>query len=109
MCYNYENASWCDGSKSDYYDSYFLENGENPFGDKNQSNRKCNTNFSQQYSPCQSRWGCDSGLECKSLGYVRNFCTISNNDDAMCTRCSMENEGNTGYHGCCLQGVGWWE
>ena len=46
MC---ENASWCDGTKSDYYDDdYFKKNGvENPFGDSNIKNRKCNTVFGQ--------------------------------------------------------------
>ena len=51
MC---ENASWCDGTKSDYYDDdYFKKNGvENPFGDSNIKNRKCNTVFGQQSSLC---------------------------------------------------------
>jgi len=64
MCYNWGNASWCDGTKSGYYDNYFEEHGENPFGDSNRSNRKCNTIFSQQDVSCQSHWECDSGLAC---------------------------------------------
>ena len=43
MCYKKGNASWCDGTKSAYYDNYFGENGVNPFGDSNRSTRKCNT------------------------------------------------------------------
>ena len=45
LCYSNGNASWCDGSKSDYYDDYYTENGKNPFGDSNLRNRKCNTDF----------------------------------------------------------------
>jgi len=69
MCYNKDNASWCDGTKSAYYDNYFQEHGENPFGDSNYSNRKCNTNFSQQMVSCQWDWECESGLAgCFSSG-----------------------------------------
>ena len=39
MCYNQGNASWCDGTKSAYYDNYFEEHGENPFGDNRRSNK----------------------------------------------------------------------
>ena len=45
MCFNQGNTSWCDGTKSTYYDNYYEEHGENPFGDSNWSNRKCNTHF----------------------------------------------------------------
>ena len=62
MCYNVGNASWCDGTKSVYYDTYFDKHGENPFGDSNRSNRKCNTNFSQQDVPCKWDWECDIGI-----------------------------------------------
>ena len=63
MCFNKGNASWCDGAQSVYYDVYFEEHGENPFGDSNYSNRKCNTNFSQQDVSCNWDWECESGLE----------------------------------------------
>ena len=64
MCYSYRNASWCDGTDSDYYDNYFEEHGVNPFGDINRSNRKCNTQFSQLDAPCQMYWECEIGLKC---------------------------------------------
>ena len=53
ICYSLGNASWCDGTKSDYYDNYFKENGENPSGDSNGKNRKCSTIFSQLGVSCQ--------------------------------------------------------
>ena len=66
MCYNNENASWCDGTNSDYYDDdYFKTNGVvNPFGDSNSRNRKCNTVFGQQSSLCMFDWACGSGFFC---------------------------------------------
>ena len=45
MCFNPANAAWCDGLEGDYYDKYFEEHGENPWGDSNVKNRKCNTEF----------------------------------------------------------------
>ena len=47
LCYNQGNTTWCDGTKSVYYDNYFQEHKQNPFGDSNYSNRKCNTYFTQ--------------------------------------------------------------
>ena len=64
MCYNTGNASWCDGSKSVYYDVYFDEHGVNPFGDSRRENRKCNTDFGQENFSCRQSWECDSELEC---------------------------------------------
>ena len=52
MCYNQGNDSWCNGTKSAYYDIYFDEHKKNPFGDSNQANRHCNTQFSQHGVPC---------------------------------------------------------
>ena len=43
MCFNNGNAAWCDGLRGHYYDKYFEEHGENPWGDTNVRNRKCNT------------------------------------------------------------------
>jgi len=68
MCYNQGNDSWCDGTKNAYYDKYFEEHGENPFGDNNSSNRKCNTYFSAYGIPCggdDHDWKCENGLECR--------------------------------------------
>ena len=62
MCFNPANAAWCDGLEGDYYDKYFEEHGENPFGDNNRSNRKCNTHFSPVDASCQWNWECESGL-----------------------------------------------
>ena len=64
MCYNNGNASWCDGTKSTYYDIYYKENGKNPFGDSNRDNRKCNTKFSPKGDSCHFDWECESELEC---------------------------------------------
>ena len=69
MCYNLGNASRCDGSKSAYYDNYFIENEENPFGDSNRRNRKCNIIFSLQDDPCDWDWECGRGSLC---GYINN-------------------------------------
>ena len=77
MCFNNGNASWCDGKKSFYYDNYYEENGVNPFGDSNQSNRKCNTIFSKRDVSCTWDWECESGLECnkfKPFGGVAARC-----------------------------------
>ena len=78
MCYSQGNASWCDGTKSAYYDNYFEEHGMNPFGDSNRSNRKCNTQFSQLDAPCQMYWECEYGLGCylasRSSGGDRKCC-----------------------------------
>jgi len=60
MCFNNGNASWCDGSKgdyydnhiTDYYDNYFMEHGKNPWGDTNWRNRKCNTQFRKKRLEC---------------------------------------------------------
>ena len=62
MCYNNGNASWCDGTKSAYYDYYFQEHKQNPFGDSKKENRKCNRNFSPKDASCQRTWECVEGL-----------------------------------------------
>ena len=64
MCFYQGNASWCDGTKSAYYDNYYKRNGKNPFGDSNQDNRKYNTNISQLDASCRWDWECESGREC---------------------------------------------
>ena len=82
MCYNMGNDSWCDGKRSAYYDNYYKENGKNPFGDSNQRNRKCNTQFSPKRGPCQNEWECDSSRE-----------------PLMCWNCN----GRDSQYGCCLR------
>ena len=64
MCFNQGDASWCDGTKSAYYDNYYKDNQKNPFSDSNQDNRKCVTKFLPREAPCQHDWQCASGLEC---------------------------------------------
>ena len=64
MCYNNGNASWCDRTNSAYYDNYYEEHGKNPFGDSKYSNKKCNTDFSQQDASCRWDWECESGAGC---------------------------------------------
>ena len=66
MCYSQRNDSWCVGTQSDFYDKYFEGNGKNPFGDNNLSNRKCNTNVSLYYFPCQWNWEFERRLTCCS-------------------------------------------
>lgn len=70
MCYKAGNGSWCDGTKGDYYDKYFKANGKNPWGDKREENRKCNTDFQGYFQPCSWNWQCETGLCHNSLvGY----------------------------------------
>ena len=64
MCYNQGNDSWCDETISSFYDDYYKEHGENPFGDSNRSNRKCNPNFSPLLGRCKWDWECEAGLKC---------------------------------------------
>ena len=78
MCFNNGNALWCDGTKSSHYDNYYKDNGVNPFGVSNQSNRKCNTNFIPYGAPCQWDWWCESGLVCS---IVRGTFRCINEDD----------------------------
>ena len=68
MCYKNGNASWCDGAKSTYYDTYHKEHGINPFGGSNWSNRKCNTEILPMLSSCEWGWECKSGL-CVTFEY----------------------------------------
>jgi len=84
MCYNQGNGSWCDGIQSDYYDNYFEENGENPFGDSNRSNRKCNTIFAPYGVLCEHNWECESGLDCKVGGPSRLCLYSSSGSDLYC-------------------------
>ena len=63
MCYNTGNDSWCDGSMNDYYDKYFDEHEENPWGDKDIKNRKCNKDFLETTEfPCEQSWQCSCKL-----------------------------------------------
>ena len=66
MCFNYGNDAWCDGFEGDFYDKYFEEHGENPWGDRNVRNRKCNTEFNEPLDFCYAQWHCAKGLTCKS-------------------------------------------
>ena len=59
MCYNQRNDSWCDGRRSGYYDDYFNKNGENPFGDIDPANRKCNTCHLPTGISCTFSWQCE--------------------------------------------------
>ena len=60
MCQNHGNACWYDGTKSAYYDNYFMENRESLFGDINWSNRKYNTTFSTGCFLPMWFWECGS-------------------------------------------------
>ena len=64
MCFNPGNAAWCDGYRGDFYDKYFEEHGDNPWGDPNVRNRKCNTIFRPSGSLCLVNWQCAAGLKC---------------------------------------------
>ena len=78
MCFNNGNAAWCDGLRGDHYDKYFEEHGENPWGDTNVRNRKCNTEFIEENAPlnyCHKSWQCAKGLTCYSGGdQTNNMC-----------------------------------
>ena len=86
MCYKRGNDSWCDGTKSAYYDNYYDENGKNPFGDSNQKNRKCNTKFTPIGGSCQRGWECDTSTSdntefivmCTNFytGTIYNICSL---------------------------------
>ena len=90
MCFNNGNASWCDARQSVYYDVYFDRHGENPFGDSNKSNRKCNTIFSPKEVFCQWDWECEFGLVCRAL-------TTAHRDYDLC-----HNVQYSDNDGCCL-------
>ena len=95
MCYNYGNDSWCDGTQSAYYDNYFEAYRENPFGDANWSNRKCNTNFSLKWFSCQWNWEYENGLECN------NVCLPPDNGGGPSSNCdpmSSYDDKNQGCH-----------
>jgi len=62
MCFNNGNPSWCDGTRNEYYDTYFDQHGENPRGDRKRANRKCNTLFGDEGSKCNSDWQCQKGI-----------------------------------------------
>ena len=73
MCFNNGNAAWCDGTRGDFYDKYFEEHGDNPWGDRNVRNRKCNTEFLPEMHKCLASWQCATGL----------WCVAVSNDDTM--------------------------
>ena len=108
MCINQGNDSWCDGKKSDYYDKYFEENGENPFGDSNKDNRKCNEDFRQYGVPCGGiqyhNWQCESGLEC--YGTCDSSYEIDYNCDPMKSKrydgCQDKDCASTNWENRCL-------
>ena len=64
MCFNPGNAAWCDGYRGDFYDKYFEEHGDNPWGDRNVRNRKCNPDFRPVNEYCATEWHCAKGLTC---------------------------------------------
>ena len=76
MCFNYGNPTWCDGYRGDHYDTYFKEHGENPWGDTNVKNRKCNPIFRPYNSYCWRDWQCVQGLHCERNvhGNTANLC-----------------------------------
>ena len=62
MCFNPGNAAWCDGHRDAFYDTYFEEHGENPWGDTNVRNRKCNTDPAKKKDEkCEAGWQCANG------------------------------------------------
>jgi hypothetical protein len=73
MCFEpYTNVSWCDGSRSAYYDKYFEEHGKNPWGDTNVRNRKCNTDFRGYPAACDGdawHWQCGKEEICVCQDY----------------------------------------
>jgi hypothetical protein len=78
MCYNNGNAAWCDGSRGHFYDKYFEEHGENPWGDTNVRNRKCNIEFNQLEQDCTQDWNCGKGMKCYEEYKTENlFCRES--------------------------------
>ena len=101
MCYNQGNDSWCDGTKSSYYDNYYKEKGENPFGDSNSSNRKCNTDFAQYGIRCAHDWQCESGLECRQIanGGVKACMHVRGNYKGECDFSCDPMKGSS-YDGC---------
>ena len=70
MCFNNGNAAWCDGLRGHYYDKYFEEHGENPWGDTNVRNRKCNTDFRPDGSRCDANWQCEKEFTCTIVDLV---------------------------------------
>ena len=40
MCFNQGNTYWCDGTRGDYYDSYFKEHNKSPYGITDVHSRK---------------------------------------------------------------------
>ena len=84
MCYNshHNNPSWCDGTRNEYYDNYFDQHGENPWGDRNRANRKCNTFFGEEGSNCNHNWQCQKGICQVEIGFfdIKQYCTC----DAVC-------------------------
>ena len=78
MCF-YDNDSWCDGTQSAYYDNYYEEHGENPFGDSNWSNRKYNTDFSLKGTSYKWNWECeDKPLGCSPNNDYSDKVCVSN-------------------------------
>jgi hypothetical protein len=75
MCFNTGNPTWCDGLWGDYYDKYFEEHGNNPWGDTNVRNRKCNPVFKGDDRYCVADWQCAKPWTCTSIsGYDYNLC-----------------------------------
>ena len=66
MCFNNGNPTWCDGTRNEYYDEYYNEHGENPWGDGIRENRKCNTFFGDGNFLCNSDWQCKRGSSCQT-------------------------------------------
>ena len=72
MCFNHGNAFWCDGGRGNFYDwtvfdydKYFNDHGENPWGDTDRANRKCNPVFRPYGHECHMHWHCAKGLSCE--------------------------------------------
>ena len=95
MCYNAEvvgtrsssggivvhhnNPSWCDETRNEYYDNYFDQHGENPWGDRNRATRKCNTVFGKEGSNCNHNWQCQKGYCLVEGGFlnVKQYCSCA--------------------------------
>ena len=86
MCgFNNESHSWCDGTRNEFYDTYFDQHGSNLWGDRDRENQKCSNIFRNEGSTCNHNWQCQKGLcqigpnsryycLCEWLGYPTKNC-----------------------------------
>ena len=101
MCFNQGNASWCDGTKSAYYDNYYKKNGKNPFGDSNRDNRKCKKKVSPKGGSCKWNLQCVGGLECgATTRYLTPVCITRGNGGGPSLNCDPMSPYDNTDHGC---------